>query len=48
MAVSMKLTLLKMYTPAKVYTLKMTDEVAEAVSNDLRPSPVQIARVVPK
>ena len=43
-----KLTLLKMYTPAKVYTLKLNSEVAEAVANDLRPSPVQIARVVPK
>lgn len=42
------MTLAQFFTPAFTITVKLDQKAAEQVADDLRPSPIQIARIVPR
>jgi hypothetical protein len=42
------MVLVQAFTPAYTITLKLNKEVAESLSSDIRPSPVQIATRMPQ
>lgn len=41
-------TIAQFHTPAFTVTIKLSPDAAERLSQDIRPSPIQIARVVPQ